>query len=354
MRKLIFSLIALLILLPFFGLADTVEFDVSKDPTASSSAYVAGEAFSVRVPTRTSAAMTVEYTRANLGAGAMPLLAGVVDGSYTVHLYCAEAAVATAAANHGLGADFTMNTTTVMATTAGVGGLGFDLTAVANTFLTVADNAYFDVGTGDFALGAWINHATSSDIDHIFNKKDGSGRDETGYEVYLSATGTIVFSISDDSGATTDTATTTVEFDNSKWHEIWAVRRGTVLSVYGDGVLVATGAVSNAALTLNNAVSLNVGAAKASTTVFAGSIDSIEMVKGDSPTAAEVETHYAQAKEALNPALIRSIDSAITITSATATTPEIFIVPAFPKFNGWARIKSSASQTADIECDIRD
>lgn len=353
MRKLIISLIALLMFLPFSGFADTVTFDVSKDPTASSSAFVSGD-FSVRVPTRTSSAITVEYTRANLGSGAMPLLAGVVDGSYTVHLYCSEAAVSTTVGNHGTGGDFASNTTTVMQTVAGVGGLGYDLTAVADTWLTVADNDSFDVGTADFALGIWFKHTTSSDIDHLFNKKDGSSRNETGYEVYLSATGTIVFSISDDSGSTTDTATTTAEYDDSVWHELWCVRRGTVLSVYVDGVLAATGAVSNAALTLNNAVSLNVGAAKSATTTFAGSIDSVEMVKGDSPTATEVATHYSQAKEALNPAKVMNTDSAITITSATATTPEIFTVDVFPNFSGWVRLKSGATQTADIECDIRD
>ena len=118
--------------------------------------------------------------------------------------------------------------------------------------------------------------------------------------------------------------------------------------------MAATASVSNAALTLSNAVSLNVGAAKTGTTTFDGSIDSVEMVLGDSPTLAEIETHYAQAVEALNPALIRSIDVAVTVTSASATTPEIFIVPAFPNFSGWVRVKSGADQTADIECDIRD
>lgn len=353
MRKLLTSLIALMILLPFSGLADIVTFDVSKDPTASSSAFVSGD-FTVRVPTRTSAAMTVEYTRANLGSGAMPLLPGVVDASYTTHLYCSEAAISTTVGNHGTGGDFASNTTTVMQTVAGVGGLGYDLTAVADTWLTVADNDSFDVGTADFALGVWFNHATSSDIDHLFNKKDGSARNETGYEAYLSATGTLVFNISDDSGSTSDNATTTAEYDDSVWHMAWFVRRGTVLSIYVDGAVAATGAVSNAALTLNNAVSLNVGAAKSATTTFAGSIDSVEMVKGDSPTSSEVTTHYTQAKEALNPAKMMNLDSAITITSATATTPELFMVQTFGNLNGWVRVKSGATQTADIECDIRD
>jgi len=354
MRKVTCFLVALLFALPSIVLADIVTFDVSKDPTVSSSAYVSGNAFSVRVPTRVSSAITVEYTRANLGSGAMPILPGVSDSAYSVHLYCSEAAVSTVVGNHGNGADFASNTTTVMSTTAGVGGLGFDLTAVANTWLTVPDNAYFDVGTGDFALGVWFNHTTSADIDHLFNKKDGTSRNETGYEAYLSATGTLVFSISDDSGATTDVATTTTEYDDSVWHLAWFVRRGTALTINVDGVLAATATVTNAALTLSNAVSLNVGAAKSATTTFAGKIDSVEMVLGDSPTLTEIETHYTQAKEALNPALIRSIDSAVTITSATATTPEIFIVPAYSGFNGWARLKSSATQTADIECDIRD
>ena len=354
MKKLVYFLAVLLMALPCAVFADIVTFDVSKDPTASSSAWVNGDAFSVRVPTRTNAAMTVEYTRANLGSGAMPLLPGVVDGSYTVHLYCSEAAISTVVGNHGTGADFASNTTTVMQTVAGVGGLGYDLTAVADTWLTVADNALFDVGTGDFALGVWFKHTTSADIDHLFNKKDGSGRDETGYEGYLSATGTLVLSISDDSGATTDAATTTAEYDDSKWHLAWFVRRGTALAIYVDGVSAATATVTNAALTLSNAVSLNVGAAKVGTTTFAGSIDSVEMVNGDSPTAKEVETQYAQAKEALNPALMRNTDVAITVTSATATTPEVFIVDTFGNFNGWVRLKSGATQTADIECDIRD
>jgi len=354
MRKLIVSLIALLIVLPFSALAEVVTFDVSKDPTASDSAWVGGDTIEVRVPSRTSSAITVEFTNSNLPAGAMPLPPTIEDSSYTIHLYLAEAGTNTLAANHGTGGDFACNTTAGVVSTDGVGGLGYDLTAVSNTFLTHADDANFDVGTGTFALGCWFKHDTiSTAADYLFNKRDGSGNTQTGYAAYMDSDGTLGFRISDDGGVSADVAASTGTYDDNAWHHAWFVRESSNVKIYVDGSLDGSTAISNATGTLSTSAAINIGAIKAATNAWAGQLDSVEMIKADYPTAPDIETHWLRAKEALNPAKIRSTDSAVTISSASAATPELFLIDMYGDFRGYLRLKSSASQTSDIECEIK-
>lgn len=157
---------------------------------------------------------------------------------------------------------------------------GADLAAFSSfsnsNYLRQEYSADLDFGTGDFSVFSWIN-ATSVATARVFFERSYHSGGYSGSAIRLQVDSSDRFSasISDDSfsGPDTDTVTTTRTIGDDLWHLLALVRRGSVIELWIDGVLAATGAVTNAAGSLSNAsavcwigrnggASLNAGATK--------------------------------------------------------------------------------------------
>ncbi len=151
-----------------------------------------------------------------------------------------------------------------------------------NDYVTVADNASLDfLGTDNFTVESWFKtNGTVSAINIIAAKV--SAVNGVGYKLYLDSSGDTCFGTDGTAGSfPADSAcTSAVDYDDSAWHHIAGVRRGTTdIRIYVDGVEVGTPdtAIGDTA-TLANAGALTIGVdSDAATTPFKGWIDEVRV-----------------------------------------------------------------------------
>ncbi|KKU57535.1 MAG: hypothetical protein UX80_C0014G0002, partial [Candidatus Amesbacteria bacterium GW2011_GWA2_47_11b] len=151
-----------------------------------------------------------------------------------------------------------------------------------NDYVTRADDSDFDfLGTDNFTVEAWFKtNGTVSAINIIAAKVSAVAG--VGYKLYLDASGDACFGTDGTAGSfPADSAcTSAIDYDDSAWHHIAGVRRGTTdIRIYVDGAEVGTAdtAIADTA-TLANAGALYVGIdGDGSTTPFKGSIDEVRI-----------------------------------------------------------------------------
>jgi hypothetical protein len=104
---------------------------------------------------------------------------------------------------------------------------------------TFASDEELNPSNQPFTVSAWFKSPSSTGSQHtIISRYNGSG-----YKVYLNSSGYICFGIDDDSTwGPDDSACSTTSFADSNWHLVTAVREATAITVYIDGVKVATNA----------------------------------------------------------------------------------------------------------------
>lgn len=162
-----------------------------------------------------------------------------------------------------------------------------------NHEVTFTDSA-LKVGSGDFAICAWLRHGranapTSQRIAGNRNNSDG-----TGYELVLVAQtltrgGTFRFNF--DIGASNFSIDSTSEFDDGDWHHVCAMRSGSTLSLYFDGVSEGTPTGSSSGDFSTNAGNTILGGTPLSPAQFDGEIDEY-IIFNDDLTSDEVAALY--------------------------------------------------------------
>ncbi|KKP69846.1 hypothetical protein A2X44_05265 [candidate division CPR3 bacterium GWF2_35_18] len=151
--------------------------------------------------------------------------------------------------------------------------------------ISTATESNFDFGTGSFTISGWFKHENImiEFIDDLVGKFCyggiclGSG--EGGYMIYMSG-GSMCFGIDDDATSFPEDSACGGSFMDNVWHYFSAVKNGTSsISIYVDGLLVATDASTTADATLDNIYDFNIGCNNLSGTTqeWDGGIDNVRV-----------------------------------------------------------------------------
>ena len=151
--------------------------------------------------------------------------------------------------------------------------------AGSNQHVLIGDDPDFDFADDeDMTLTTWFKHSAASAQEIILSKYN-----EAGYKIIMESDGDITCGLDYDANWTpTDSATSTAAtYDDGNWHHITCVKTGaTSLSLYIDGVLIATDSSITATNTLTNADPLYLGIdADGLSNDFTGSLDDVRIYR---------------------------------------------------------------------------
>jgi hypothetical protein len=201
----------------------------------------------------------------------------------------------------------------------------------SNQYLSMADNAAFDLAASDFTLEAWVNPsssggATARNVMNQSNSGAGSnssfyfGAGNDGIALYLSTSGT----------SWTNYAQTSVPIGVGQWsHVVWQ-RRGNTLEIYLNGVLqtVTSGSSSFSGTVFNSSRNVEIGTQNAAACWFHGSISNLRFVKGSAvytanftpPASATTTVTNTQLLTLQNATFVDNSANAFSITNNNGVT----------------------------------
>jgi hypothetical protein len=147
-------------------------------------------------------------------------------------------------------------------------------------YLTIADNAAFDIGASEFSIEAFVYPNGSVNSDYIFGQVTYSTAagsyvlwvNSTGYPTFYSTTG--------GTSATRNDITSSTLLPLNSWSHICICRSGTTLSLFLNGTRVATQTYSSTIFNATNTVAI--GADAVGSGPFNGNISNLRMLKGTS------------------------------------------------------------------------
>ena len=139
-------------------------------------------------------------------------------------------------------------------------------------YLSVANNAALNVGSGDFCIEAWFNVSTVASQQSIVSNAGASGSDNTQIDI---VSGNIRFASSATVWLTGSAVTT------NTWNHVVVSRSGTTMSLFLNGSRQATATNSTNFANANNYATI-VGGYPPSTALFTGYISNVRIVKGSS------------------------------------------------------------------------
>lgn len=149
--------------------------------------------------------------------------------------------------------------------------------------LTVANNAAFNFGAGDFTVEAWINKPSNSGVEIIYTQRN-NGPDYAPVFLFV-YNGVLTCSLS--STGTSWMTGANLEFNagiqipTNAWTHVAVTRNGSTFRLFQDGVLKSTYTSSSALFNSTRPVSIGAYAADvAYSNYFTGSIDELEITPG--------------------------------------------------------------------------
>ena len=119
----------------------------------------------------------------------------------------------------------------------------------ATSSVAIGGNAAYEFGTGDFTIEAWLQPFSSGTL---LSRTIGSGAATSGFSLSVNANGLLNFMTSDGTHATNVTQTAAMDAFLTVWHHIGVTRQSSVITIYVDGIPVASG-------TESTPTSINVG-----------------------------------------------------------------------------------------------
>ena len=141
----------------------------------------------------------------------------------------------------------------------------------SNRFVTVADNAAQDFGTGDFSVGLWYRaDVAPTSSARLAGDFSGSG---TGF-VFFTSGSNIQYQLEGPGGRVR--ASTPGIYDGD-WHHLLISRSSDTVSLYVDGVLDSTETGASAIGSVSTANALNLGASSSSGGDFEGQLDDVRL-----------------------------------------------------------------------------
>ena len=201
-------------------------------------------------------------------------------------------------------------------------------------YLSVANNAALNVGSGDFCIEAWFNVSTVASQQSIVSNAGASGSDNTQIDI---VSGNIRFASSATVWLTGSAVTT------NTWNHVVVSRSGTTMSLFLNGSRQATATNSTNFANANNYATI-VGGYPPSTALFTGYISNVRIVKGSSvydptQTTLRVPTQLLNITNTSlltcqSPAIIDNSTNNFTITAnGNAAVSTLTPFPAYVPYN---------------------
>lgn len=124
-------------------------------------------------------------------------------------------------------------------------------------YLSLANNAAFDFGTGNFTVECWVNINSVSYVNggggrgaSVFSATSGFSGNGWNLEIGGNSSGVpITVNFNSRQGSSQVTVSANVTMANGTWYHIAVVRSGTLTSIYLNGVSVGSGTLSNQTIT---------------------------------------------------------------------------------------------------------
>ena len=155
----------------------------------------------------------------------------------------------------------------------GAGYVEFDGTG---DYLSIADSADFDFGTGDFTLEFWVYIKTSGQTDVLFVKRNSNAIYAPFMFILFNGDLQARYSTTGSSWSTT-TIKTNANISTNTWHHVVMVRSGSSFTGFYDGQSVAM--TSSSSSLTSNTDDLVIGGDK-NTNYFDGYISNVRVIKG--------------------------------------------------------------------------
>jgi hypothetical protein len=201
----------------------------------------------------------------------------------------------------------------------------------SSQYLTVAQNAAFNMGSGDFTIESWVYFNTSGRA-AILSQTNSAGQTSS-TSFYLERNASNFLRIIVASGGTGYEAIGATVVPSGQWIHVAGVRNGNNLSCYLNGVLQGT--VDVTGVSINSAtdnVQIN-GYGTSTALVFAGGMSNVRIVKGTAvytsnftpPTANLTAISGTSLLTLQNATIIDNSTNAFTITNTgTVTTGQTY------------------------------
>ena len=160
-----------------------------------------------------------------------------------------------------------------------IGKSALDFNASSNPYVDLDNNAAWAFGTNNFTLEAWFRSDGGSNNRTII--ANGDAGQSGGWLLYMQGNNNIAFYVNAVKVATTYEAINNVDYEDSKWHHVAAVRDGNDYLLYIDGKLKDKSTQSAFNLTHNGKASIGARDLSASVDAFwDGQIGMVRVFKG--------------------------------------------------------------------------
>ena len=162
-----------------------------------------------------------------------------------------------------------------------IGKSALDFNAASNPYVDLENNAAWAFGTNNFTLEAWFRSDGGSGNRTII--ANGDAGQSGGWLLYMQSNNNIAFYVNAVEVATTYAAINNVDYEDSKWHHVAAVRDGNDYLLYIDGKLEDKSTQSAFNLTHNGKASIGARDLSGSVDAFyEGQIAMVRVFKGAS------------------------------------------------------------------------
>lgn len=131
----------------------------------------------------------------------------------------------------------------------------------ASGTFTAPSNGAYQLGTGDFTVGAWLRTASPGGSGTVIARKGSQGGpDNGGFLLVLRPDGSLKLATDNGSGYFQGTSGPTGASEG-RWHHVAGVRQGATVQLYLDGLAIATSPSGNATppLNVNDQLPLTIG-----------------------------------------------------------------------------------------------
>ncbi len=155
-------------------------------------------------------------------------------------------------------------------------GIGATMPGNENGYVTFGNGAG-KFGTKDFTVSFWFWAPSSTSTRELFGTRNTSG---PGQWFSLRQTGAqIVFEVSQDTSGTNAASVTSATYAEDAYHHLAAVRRGTRLELWIDGVLSSTSAATAGVANVSGTGALQFGRTSFTTTDAARFLGSVDILR---------------------------------------------------------------------------
>jgi hypothetical protein len=201
-------------------------------------------------------------------------------------------------------------------------------------YLSFANNTAFDLSTGapDWTIETWF-YTTTLGVQQTIVQKDGvSGSRQSQYMIYITAGNLITVLLSPATGPSGHQIFTGSAVTLNTWYHVAAVRSGSNITLFLNGVIVA-GPTALSITMGNNTGALTVGTNSPGASYFAGYISNLRIVKGTAVYTAAFTPNTSPLTAITNTSLLTCQSNRFIDNSSNAFIPTATGLPIVQRFS---------------------